>query len=986
MDILKSFSENNNYRHVKEDFIELSKKQTFIVAKAYLTALCIKSPKYCIQYKKIFFTVYKDIETKEALLIGTEIYELLDDDKFTTVLAARYKRVGDMEKYTEIISKIKDSKEKKSKIERNKIAKFLDSCTSQESVENQLIEILNCKLEEQIARYKIIFSTLKDNYTLLATKYGMLYFNHNPLDIKFSNILLKRLKKLNQHDDILHIESFNKNINYLNKLKKGKLFKDATLDINKFTKELKVVSHKLPSFFVSKYIEFIFEKYPDYKIQLSKKIMEILKNTHTQIALKHGKTYSNENENDLKFRNVLTSREKKYNQKIKEDEYINKLKQHRIFLAKNLNMKNYSEKISIIAKNFSYKTLVEVIEIFLNKFTSQKNRIQFTTFSALKDTHPNIAIKYGINYIEDNLEDVKFAKVLLRRINIKGDKKTTISLAKKIFDKTQDEHMHNILGLNDITLLLETSEELYLNNRKNQIGRQLHKVKRKYPELEALLYRKFIRFYTKKEYKKAEMYALKSLKIKYSEYVVKELYDLHMSHGHIKQALSVLPKNPELELLNIKKENASSLLHLFKYGFDVPIKKVHNYKPTKKKVFYLLHNRLPYNSGGYATRSHGLLTGVSSFGWEMHGVSRLGYPWDKMPDMESRTSDTIESIKYHRLLNGEIGLGKLPLKSYLEEYASSLLELAKKEKPQMIHAASNYMNGIVANYVAKCLGIPSIYEVRGLWEITRISREPTWKDSQYYELMSKMEAEAAKGADIVFTLTEALRDEMVKRGVERNKIQLLPNGVISNRFSPLKRNKELEKRLNIKNKTVVGFIGSFAQYEGLDYIVEAMEILVRSGRKNIIALMVGDGAVSSLIQDMVSQKGLDEYFIFTGRIPHDEVEEYYSLVDIAPLPRKGLPVCEMVSPLKPFEAMAMEIPVLSSNVSALAEIVQDGYNGMLFEKDNVKDLAKKIEILADDPALRKKLGKQSRKWVLKERDWGVISERLHNGYSSLRKQ
>jgi glycosyltransferase involved in cell wall biosynthesis len=219
--------------------------------------------------------------------------------------------------------------------------------------------------------------------------------------------------------------------------------------------------------------------------------------------------------------------------------------------------------------------------------------------------------------------------------------------------------------------------------------------------------------------------------------------------------------------------------------------------------------------------------------------------------------------------------------------------------------------------------------------------------------------------------------------VDEKKILILPNGVDVSRFRPLKKDTNLAKELGITDKTVIGFIGSFVQYEGLEYIVDAVEILVNQGYKDIVALMVGDGAVADEVRQRVVDKNLDDYFIFTGRIPHEEVEGYYSLVDIAPLPRKGLPVCEMVSPLKPFEAMAMGKVVLASNVAALAEIVQDGYNGLLFEKDNVKDLASKLEMLINNPTLRKQIGKQAREWVERERDWKHLSKKVVEVYKIL---
>jgi glycosyltransferase involved in cell wall biosynthesis len=293
------------------------------------------------------------------------------------------------------------------------------------------------------------------------------------------------------------------------------------------------------------------------------------------------------------------------------------------------------------------------------------------------------------------------------------------------------------------------------------------------------------------------------------------------------------------------------------------------------------------------------------------------------------------------------------------------------------------MNGLAVVYAARKLGIKSVYEVRGLWEVTRMSRQPEWEGSEHYNMIRNLEAQAAKGADAVLSITNALKEEMISRGVPAEKITVVSNGVHVDRFQPLQKDTNLANELGIANKTVIGFIGSFVQYEGLEYIVDAVEILVNQGYKDIVALMVGDGAVADEVRQRVTDKNLDDYFIFTGRIPHEEVEGYYSLVDIAPLPRKGLPVCEMVSPLKPFEAMAMGKVVLASNVAALSEIVQDGYNGVLFEKDNIKDLASKLEMLINDSTLRKRIGKQAREWVERERDWKHLSKKVIEVYKGL---
>jgi glycosyltransferase involved in cell wall biosynthesis len=293
------------------------------------------------------------------------------------------------------------------------------------------------------------------------------------------------------------------------------------------------------------------------------------------------------------------------------------------------------------------------------------------------------------------------------------------------------------------------------------------------------------------------------------------------------------------------------------------------------------------------------------------------------------------------------------------------------------------MNGLAANNVAKRLGIKSVYEVRGLWEITRISREPEWNNTEHYSMISRLEAQAAKDADAVFTLTNALKNELINRGVAAEKIHLLPNGVDSSRFLPKERNDELALKVGVKNKVVIGFLGSVVQYEGVEYIIQAASILKKKGIHNFAVLIVGDGAVLDNVKAITSELHMDEYVIFTGRVPHDEIEDYYSIVDICPLPRKGLPVCEMVSPLKPFEAMAMGKVVVSSDVAALAEIIDDGVTGLLHKKDNPEDLANKIRLLIEDHDLRERLGKSAREWVVAERDWKVIAKRVDTVYRNL---
>lgn len=425
---------------------------------------------------------------------------------------------------------------------------------------------------------------------------------------------------------------------------------------------------------------------------------------------------------------------------------------------------------------------------------------------------------------------------------------------------------------------------------------------------------------------------------------------------------------------------------LGKSGFPLP---KHRPEPAfdavPNRVHYLLHNSLPYHSAGYATRTHGLLKELNDAGWDVDGVTRLGYPYD-MPGKEDLPDapphEVIDGVDYLRLLTGRQIEKKNPLYNYVGRYSTELSRIAQRDRPAIIHAASNHWNGLTGVTVARKLGIPSIYEIRGLWEITRGSRNPEWAASNMYKYIARMESDAAKGATRVFTITGALRDEMVRRGVEAEKITVLPNGVDTERFTPIPRDEELARELGVQGKTVIGYVGSILDYEGLGLLIDAAATLAAE-RDDFHVLLVGDGAELESFRDRVREDGLDRVITFTGRVPHEDVERYYSLVDITPFPRLPLPVCEMVSPLKPFEAMAMGKAVVASDVAALAEIVTSGTNGLLHAKGEAGSLTAELRRLLDDPELVGRLGAQAREWVVQNRDWRQISTIVAETYAEL---
>tara|TARA_B100001564_G_scaffold314803_1_gene289149 strand:+ start:300 stop:2759 length:2460 start_codon:yes stop_codon:yes gene_type:complete len=475
----------------------------------------------------------------------------------------------------------------------------------------------------------------------------------------------------------------------------------------------------------------------------------------------------------------------------------------------------------------------------------------------------------------------------------------------------------------------------------------------------------------------------------YSDTVSIHVSNAHINLGQISKAIEVLRNhsNPNSARISSKIRGYLDLLDLKNNGLTVDLDHIKSsYVPIPGRVVYVLHNSLPYNSGGYATRSHGLMCGVKKLGWDVQVITRRGYPHDRqgMQNLPTDNLQIVEDIPYHRLIELEKGYGQTNIASYLQSYAEDLARKVIELRPAIIHAASNHLNGLVANAIAKHFSIPSIYEVRGLWEITRISRQPEFKDSEYFQMMSNLETASASEATYIFAITTALGEEMEKRSSSIQNVGFLPNGVHSNRFVPKPRNLELKSKLGMESDTIVlGYIGSLVSYEGLDLLLEALPVVKRETNADFKMMIVGDGAYMDKLQTLCTNLGLDNDVIFAGRVPHEEVEDYYSIVDIAPFPRLPLPVTEMVSPLKPFEAMAMEKAVLASNVDALKEIVSHKNTGLLFSKGDSDDLSSKIIQLLENQTLRLDLGKKARIWVEENRDWSIISNALNDVYISL---
>ncbi len=407
------------------------------------------------------------------------------------------------------------------------------------------------------------------------------------------------------------------------------------------------------------------------------------------------------------------------------------------------------------------------------------------------------------------------------------------------------------------------------------------------------------------------------------------------------------------------------------------------YEPEARSVVMVTASSLPHHVTGYTTRTHNLIRAIGDAGWNVAATTRPGYPWDRS-DAREVAGDArhyqVDRIAYARLPGpaaNSVGFDR-----YHGEAQDAVLSRLGACRAAIVHAASNYANGLPALAAARRAGVPFVYEVRGLWELTAATKHGLGVANQRFDLMRDMERLVAAEADAVLVIAGTLKDELVERGIDPAKIAIVPNCVDTKNFHPRPRSAEATAKYGLGGRFVIGFIGSIVAYEGLDDLVEATASLVARGLDPLL-LIVGEGDAAAAVRQRARDLGIADRLVMPGRVPPDAVPDIYSAIDLAVFPRKPSRVTEIVSPLKPLEAMAMGKPVIASSVAALADMVDDGRTGLLFEKGSVPALAAAIERLARDPALAAGLAESGRRHVAAHRSWRAAAAVVSEVYEDL---
>lgn len=396
------------------------------------------------------------------------------------------------------------------------------------------------------------------------------------------------------------------------------------------------------------------------------------------------------------------------------------------------------------------------------------------------------------------------------------------------------------------------------------------------------------------------------------------------------------------------------------------------------RILHVLDHSIPLHSG-YTFRTRSILREQHSRGWDtVHVTGPKQGPVNAM-------IETVDGLEFHRTAHGG-ALARLPLLGQIRVVTSlrtRLDEVIAATAPDIVHAHSPALNGLAALPAARRAGLPLVYECRAFWEDAAVDLGTSRAGGARYRLTRALESRVFRQADAVTTICEGLRADIAARGIAADKITVIPNAVDLEHFPyGVSEDATLRTQLGLSDGPVLGFIGSFYAYEGLDLLVDALPAL-RAHDPTLRVLLVGGGNAADALKARCAQLGVQDMVVFVGRVPHAEVAAYYSLVDLFVYPRKSMRLTELVTPLKPLEAMAQGKLVIASDVGGHRELIDRDRTGFLFRAGDADALAAGvIDALArrdEWDAVRQR----ARNFVERERTWAASVARYEAVYEGI---
>lgn len=397
------------------------------------------------------------------------------------------------------------------------------------------------------------------------------------------------------------------------------------------------------------------------------------------------------------------------------------------------------------------------------------------------------------------------------------------------------------------------------------------------------------------------------------------------------------------------------------------------------KILHILDHSIPLHSG-YTFRTKAILEQQRKLGWETLQVTSAKHLIAKAEIEE------VDGLAFYRSAAIKAWLAKLPVLNQwaiVQSLEKRLDDIILQHKPDILQAHSPALNGWAALKAAKKHNIPLVYECRAFWEDAAVDHGTASEGGLRYYLTKMLETYIFKKADAITTICEGLRADIMSRGIAAEKITVIANAVDIDQFiCGVAADRDLRAELGLQDKIVLGFIGSFYAYEGLPLLLEALPIVLQK-QPTVRLLLVGGGPQEALLKQKVQELGLEGNVIFTGRVNHERVQDYYNQVDIFIYPRLSMRLTELVTPLKPLEAMAQGRLVVASDVGGHKELMVEGVTGCLFKAGDKHALAHTVLSLLNAPESWDAMRKAGRSFVEQQRNWARSVSCYKNIYTRL---
>jgi PEP-CTERM/exosortase A-associated glycosyltransferase len=387
-------------------------------------------------------------------------------------------------------------------------------------------------------------------------------------------------------------------------------------------------------------------------------------------------------------------------------------------------------------------------------------------------------------------------------------------------------------------------------------------------------------------------------------------------------------------------------------------------------ILHILDHSLPLHSG-YSFRSQEILRVQRDRGWR---PVVLTTPKHEESWRGARSDiEIIEGFQYYR--TGPVPGGENSIRALvglLARTTARLREVVAREAPDIIHAHSPVLNAIPALRIGKEMGIPVVYEIRAFWEDAAVDHGAYRQNSWKYQLVRFMETWVCGRAHEVIVICGGLRDDLIARGIAAERITVVRNGINTKEFQPAEADTRYLSEWKLDGKRVIGFVGSFYHYEGLDVLVDAFARLA-SVRPDVVLLLVGGGPMESRLKAQIADRGLSDRVIVPGRIPHERMRGVYSVIDVLAYPRYATRLTESVTPLKPLEAMATGKALVASDVGGHRELIRHRETGVLVPPGDARALAGTIGSLLEDRALCQAIQRRGVAIAREQWTWDMVT-------------